>query len=284
MAHIIEPDDVREFLPERKPHTSKFDYGRVLVIAGSQRMRGAAALVSSAAMRSGSGLVELATTHPHPLVLREVITTVLPSTTNGAIAASARPLIEQRAASANVIAIGPGIGDDTETITMLAEFINALDLRIGVVIDADGLRMLPLLNRDMSSVILTPHHGEYRHLTKGASDLDTMTGLERIENVKNTALQFGTTIYAKSYPSIVTDGTEVFLVESDNPGMATAGSGDVLTGIIASLMGQGLSPMHAGALGGYIHREAGDAAVGVRGEVAMIAGDIIEHLGEVLHE
>ena len=284
IASVIEPEDVRQILPQRKPESSKFDYGRVLVVAGSLGMRGAAALTSSAAMRGGAGLVELATPYVHPLVLREVMTTVLPSSSKGTIDATAASLLTERMSKASVLALGPGIGDDALTIEMLAGFINNIDTSTPIVIDADGLRTVPLLKRNMRNVVLTPHHGEYAHLCSDRANLDELKPEERIAHVKRTAKELGCILHVKSHPSITTDGETVYLTTSGNPGMATAGSGDVLTGLIAACLAQHVSPLQAAALAAYFHAEAGDIAAETKGEESMIAGDIIEYLAEAIGE
>lgn len=279
VARIVEDHDIEAWLPPRTSDTSKFDYGRVLVVAGSRTMRGAAALTSEAALRMGSGLVILATPSVHPLVLREVMTEVLPMHADGTIDVTARPLIERQLERASVLAIGPGLGANPATISMLAEIVNAMDPSIPIVIDADGLRIVPLLHRDMSNVVLTPHEFEYRRLRE--------QGTGNWEHGSSN-MAHGTwhlahcTWHLKGVPSITRYGSETYWTVNGNPGMATAGSGDVLTGMIAGLIAQGMTPIHAAAAGAYLHAKAGDWCALYQPMETMIAGDLIEALPYVL--
>lgn len=266
VARIVEDHDIEAWLPPRSSATSKFDYGRVLVVAGSRTMRGAAALTSEAALRMGAGLVILATPSVHPLVLREVMTEVLPMHDDGTIDVAARPLIERQLERASVLAIGPGIGANDQTITMLAEIVNAVDPSIPVVIDADGLRIVPLLQRDMTNVVLTPHEFEYQRISNAGC-------------LMHDALCI---LHKKGVPSITRVGSETYWTVNGNPGMATAGSGDVLTGMIAGLIAQGMTPIHAAAAGAYLHAKAGDWCALYQPMETMIAGDLIEALPYVL--
>ncbi|MBU3742747.1 MAG: NAD(P)H-hydrate epimerase, partial [Candidatus Kapabacteria bacterium] len=163
-SFIVESSDVRAWLPPRQRRSSKFDYGRVLVIGGSRGMRGAPALTAHAALVVGAGLVELAAPALHPLVPREVMTCELPATTDGTVSAAALDVLRRAAERATVIALGPGLSDHAQTLATMTEFINGLDPEIPLVIDADGLRTVPGLARSLRTVVLTPHLGEYARL------------------------------------------------------------------------------------------------------------------------
>ena len=276
-AVSLEQREVRAWLPQRDRKTSKFDFGRVLVIAGSRSMRGAAALASEAAMRVGGGLCILATTEVHPLTPREVMTEVLPANPDGTISPSSKQILEYQAQRATSIIVGPGIGTHPETLKMLAELLNYLDPALPVVIDADGLRLIPMLNRDMSHVVLTPHEGEYQHLIRSREHLDPHCV------PKDAAVDLGCIIHKKGVPSVTTDGRTDVWTLNGNPGMATAGSGDVLSGIIGGLLAQGLSPLRSASLGSFLHASAGDKAAAKTSEEFMLAGDIITELGSVLN-
>ena len=276
VAHILERTDVRRLLPQRPQHSSKFDYGHVVVIGGSRAMRGAAALTAEAALRAGAGLCVLATPSVHPLTPREVMTAVVPSTADGWMSAEARPMLERELSRATVVALGPGLGRDGAMQRMLAEVINGLDPSIPLIIDADGLRIVPLLQRDLSRVLLTPHEGEYQWLVS-ALQYDWSSPHPQPAEV---AAAMGCVIHRKGVPSVTTMGAQSIWTAHGNPGMATAGSGDVLTGIIAGLAAQGVTPYRAAALGSFLHAEAGDRAAAATSEEYLIAGDIIRSLGE----
>jgi NAD(P)H-hydrate epimerase len=279
VARIVEDHDLEAWLPPRQNNTSKFDYGRVLVIAGSRTMRGAAALTSEAALRIGAGLVILATPSVHPLVLREVMTEVLPMHDDGTMSVAARPLIEQQLQRASVVAIGPGIGTNEAMLHMLADVVNAMDPSVPVVIDADGLRIVPMLTRDMTNVVFTPHAGEMARLREqGTGNREPGTW----HLAPGTWHLAPGTWHLKGVPSVTRNGNVEYWTVNGNPGMATAGSGDVLTGIIAGLIAQGMTPFHAAAAGSYLHAKAGDWCALFQPMETMIAGDLITALPYVL--
>lgn len=272
---MLTRDDVRTILPPRKRNTSKNDYGRVVVIAGSRPMRGAGALASHAAISAGAGVVDLVTPVLHPLTAREVMTLVVPATPAGTIAKEARAMIQEKLARATVVAIGPGVGTDPETRELLTLLIEELDPSIPVVIDADGLLIIPHLHRALHNVILTPHLGEFaRALGKSKESIARRT----VEYSKGFAKERGCILHVKDVPSITTNGTQCYYTVNGNPGMATAGSGDVLTGIIAALCAQGVKPFKAAALGAYLHASAGDHYATVASMETLTASDLIASL------
>ncbi len=269
---VMEGSDVRNLLPRRDDATSKFDYGRILVIAGSTAMPGAASLCAHAAIASGAGLVELATPSVHPHTPREVITHVMPVTDTGTIAPSAKESLHALAERATVLAIGPGLGTHAGTIAMVADLVNGLPETRPVVIDADGLRIVPLLTRPMDNIILTPHLGEFARLLgeERTSIVDTV-----IERADVYARERGCIMHVKDVPSVTTDGTTICYTIDGNPGMSTAGSGDVLTGIIAAMCAQHVRPYMAAALGAFLHAKAGDILAASQPMETMMAGDLI---------
>lgn len=281
-AFAMEHSDIRRILPARKRQTSKFDYGRVLVIAGSASMRGAAALTAHAALRAGSGLVELVTPAIHPLIPREVIATEVPATADGTISLKAKGILQSKIQRATTIAVGPGIGNNEETLELLADLLERSDVQVPIVIDADGLRIVNKLTRSLSHCVLTPHHSEFEHVVGTIHVLNGSSCMERITACRDLAAQRKCVVHLKSYPSITTDGSRTFVTLGGNPGMATAGSGDVLTGIIAGLCAQHVPPLLAAALGSHIHAASGDAAIKHRAPESLIAGDIIERIGDVI--
>ncbi|MCX6139922.1 MAG: NAD(P)H-hydrate dehydratase [Candidatus Kapabacteria bacterium] len=267
--------DVGRLLPERTRSTSKFDYGRVLIIGGSRGMPGAPSLSAHAALSSGAGLVELAAPFIHPLTPREVMPTVLASHGDGTIGVDARETLREMMQRATVCAIGPGLGTNDETHQMIAGLIDEMIEVNPIVIDADGLRMFPYILYRGPNLILTPHLGEFaRLLTIDRSALP----YDIIEAATRFAADHNVTLHVKDVPSVTTDGNQRILTTNGNAGMATAGSGDVLTGIIAALAAQGLAPFTAASLGAYLHAVAGDAVAHVKGQRSMLAGDIIRSL------
>jgi ADP-dependent NAD(P)H-hydrate dehydratase / NAD(P)H-hydrate epimerase len=274
VAHILEESDVELWLRPRDPRSHKYHFGRVVVIAGSVGMRGAASLTAEAVLRSGAGLCVLAAPFIHHLTPREVMTEQLEANASGGISATSRSGLERQLERATVVVVGPGIGTDGETLSLLRDIVNVLDPSIPVVIDADGLRIVPELDRDMSAVVLTPHEGEYRQLVAAVTSAAA--------SPTELARELGCTIHRKGSPSVTTDGTtNVWSVER-NSGLATAGTGDVLTGIVGGLLAQGLSPLRATAVAAFLHARAGKVAARRTSERYMTASDVIVALADVI--
>ena len=259
----------------------KGDYGRALIIAGSEGMTGAAGLAATAALRSGSGLVMLAVPRSvYPIVagpLACYITKPLPETQEGTIAADAAPALGEILERVNAVGMGPGLSRNSETQKFVLSLVSALEQP--AVIDADGLNLLAgnleLLKEARPSLVITPHPGEAATLlgtTVGAVQGDRVGAAVRLNELT------GATVVLKGYKSVVTDADKYYENETGNPGMATAGSGDVLLGAIVALIGQGYSPFEAAQLGVYVHGMAGDIARESVGEISMTARDILEAL------
>ncbi len=269
------------FARRRLLESHKGDYGRVLVVAGCRRYSGAAYLTSQAALRTGSGLVTLAV--PEPIYgilavkLTEVIVVPAPATSAGSLDMAAVTLVRTLLSSADVLAIGPGLSTHARTGRMLRSLL--LSARCPVVLDADGINLvaghLSLMRRVSASWVLTPHPGEMARLL-GVSP-DTVQA-DRRRVAVDFAKRHGAVVVLKGYHTVVTDGRRVVVNSTGNPGMATGGSGDVLTGVIASLIGQGLPPFEAARWGVYLHGVAGDAAARELGESGLIASDILDKI------
>ena len=270
-----EHNDIRGLLQKRNASTSKFDYGRVLVIGGTRGMPGAPSMSAHAALAIGAGLVELAAPFIHPLTPREIMTTELISHDDGTIHEDAEQTLRTMMNRSTVCAIGPGLGTNVRTLAMLATLIDEIAREKPIVIDAEGLRAFPLFKYRGPNIILTPHKGEFARL-KNMERKDL--AYDTVEEAKTFALDKNITLHLKDVPSLTTDGKTSFLTTNGNPYMATAGSGDVLTGVIAGLLAQGLAPIVAASLGAYIHAEAGDSVSSSNGQQPMMAGDIIRHL------
>ncbi len=270
----IEDADIRAFYKPRNPNAHKGDHGHCHIIAGSYGKMGAAVLASRAALRAGAGLV---TTHL-PESGYVVLQTAVPEamcTTNGAFCLER---IEgwQKASS---IAIGPGIGMNQQTIEAVSGFLDTC--KAPVVADADALNIIAgnqdLLGRLPKNSILTPHPKEFARLF--GENTNTMI---QVDHARIQAMRYGINIVLKNhYTTVISSEGECWYNLTGNPGMATAGSGDVLTGIIAGLMAQGYEPIQAALMGVYIHGRAGDLAAAVHSMESMVAGDIVDQLGKV---
>jgi ADP-dependent NAD(P)H-hydrate dehydratase len=274
-------------IPKLKPRANdahKGDFGRVCIIAGSIGMSGAAALAGRAALRAGAGLVRVAT----PKSVLPIVASIEPSfttipldeDTTGRISAKAINIILNAVSENDCFAFGPGIGVSAAIRGILETLIQQQNLPL--VIDADGLNNLSKIKnwpeKLKAKLILTPHPGEMKRLWAGLFREQLPT--ERREQASQLAHRTGTVVVLKGAGTIVTDGQKVYINKTGNPGMATAGSGDVLTGVITALIGQGLSNFDAAILGVYIHGLAGDIAAEKIGQVSLIATDIIDALSE----
>lgn len=271
--YTIDEQLLQPIFKPRQQQTHKYNYGHALLYAGSTNMMGAAILSAKACLRSGAGLV---TVYAAPELVH-IIPTALPE----AIASSENDfatITKKKAA----IGIGPGLAVNNGNTHLLRQVITDWDGPI--VIDASALGMLssllPLLGkRKNNDVVLTPHRGEFEKLFGKCSN-----DFERMKTATEKAALYHCYIVLKGNHTLIAcpDG-EAYFNTSGNSGMATAGSGDVLTGIITGLLAQGYNGKEAGLLGVYIHGRAGDYAADAFSEEAMIAGDITEQLGKAFH-
>jgi NAD(P)H-hydrate epimerase len=258
---------VNTFIKKRERDIHKGDCGRVLVLAGSKGMAGAAVLCARAALRAGAGLVRVSV----PEELFPILQIGIPEAT---CISRERELEDLTQYSA--IAIGPGLGDDVRNGALIRKIIYATDKP--VVIDADGLNLLrndlPAMRNAHAKLIITPHPGEAaRLLGKTAAEINK----DRQESARGLAAATGAVAVLKGAGSVVaTPDGKTYINTTGNPGMATGGSGDVLTGVIASLAGQGLEPLPAAAAGVFLHGLAGDLASEQKGEYGLIASDIAD--------
>lgn len=281
-----------QWMPPRPLSSHKGSYGRVLVVAGSIGMTGAAALASEAALRAGSGLVTLATPrHLNPILeglLPEVMTLPLPETDAGSLAVSATStILEFAEKTKSILAIGPGLSQHPETVALIHQLVRenqeqGLDLRI--VADADGLNALAQSKETISlldsEAVLTPHPGEMARLTNTA--VPTLEK-DRIGTAQQFTSKYGVTLVFKGAPTVTSaPNGNLWVNSTGNPGMATGGMGDVLTGIIAGLMAQGISSESAAALGVYLHGLAGDIAAEALGMHGLIANDVLKAVPQAI--
>ncbi len=280
---FIEPGDVYEMMPQRPLTAHKGDFGKVLVVAGSVGMTGAAELAGRSVLRSGAGMVKVATAKSAQAILAggsaEIMTIPVAESGSGTIAEGAESTINDARSWADVEVIGPGLTMSPETVAWFAEHVQ--DLPLPTVIDADGLNALAekpeLLNSLNEKVVLTPHLGEFARLTgKDTAEVSN----NRVDLVKQYAREWGCTILLKGVPTVVAGPTgPAYCILAGNPGMASAGMGDVLTGTIAGMLAQGLNPRDAAISGTTIHGLAGNLAADEVGSAGVVAGDVVERLG-----
>ena len=284
---LVDSVDVRSGLPRRSLTAHKYSVGKVFVIAGSKGLTGAAALCATSALRAGAGAVLLGVPESvYPIVARkltEVMVMPLPSTSEGTLSDKSFEVLRPKLAWADVVAIGPGLSQHPQTQSVVLRILKEFSGRI--LLDADGLNAvaatgLEILKKSKAEVILTPHSGEFARLVnKKSEEVDR----NRIELPRILAKRLRATVILKGAPTITATSNEtVFINATGNPGMATIGSGDVLSGMIAGLWSQGC-PTEVAAYGGvYLHGLAGDLAKIDLGERSLIAGDIVTFMPQAL--
>ena len=288
-AELLSGEDLGRLLPQRRGDAHKGNCGSVAVVAGSVGMTGAAALTADAALRSGAGRVSLGV--PASLndilemKLSEVMTRPLPEVRkHRCLSLRALGEIRNLLQRADVLALGPGLGRQRETMELVRRLV--AETRLPLVLDADGLNAFAgaadLLKGRSRPLILTPHVGEFS-LLSGLAKQEIIDA--PIAVARDFAQTYGLILVLKGAPTVVAlQNGRVAVNSSGNPGMATAGSGDVLTGIIAGLMAQGIDAEIAACLGVYIHGRAGDCARDQLGEWGMRAGDIVAEVARALVE
>lgn len=274
-------------LPERDQSAHKGSFGKVLVVAGSRGMPGAASLATESALRSGAGLAVLAVPDSAlaAVAARFACSTFipLPETAEGTLSADATEAVIAAARDAAVVAMGPGLSQNSETADAIRWLVRAI--RRPLVLDADALNAFRGRNEEFlgreQTTILTPHPGELARLTK-------LTTRDIQADRENIALDFARShqsiVVLKGHGTVVTDGQRIYINPTGNAGMATGGSGDVLTGVIAGLLAQGLDPYESAKTGVFVHGLAGDLAARETGELSLIATDILARLPQAFIE
>ena len=281
-------------LLRNNPDVHKGDFGHVFILAGSPRFSGAAILSAEAALRSGAGLVTLGI--PEGLTLAfiakkssEIMLFPLPETKDGYLSAEAYKVLIDFLKEVDVLAMGCGMGRDVSTQLLVIKLASLVSSP--VVLDADALfafrRNLALLkkirkkinNAGVINTVITPHPGEMSRLL-GVTVEDVQS--RRVELARQSSLLSAAVVVLKGYRTVVSDGNRVYLNRTGNPGMATAGCGDVLTGIIAALLAQGLDSFEAAKFGVYLHGMAGDIAAKEKTQISLIASDIIDKIPVVI--
>lgn len=271
---------VLDLLPDRSVYAHKGNFGKILLLCGSRGYTGAAALAAMGALRTGAGLVFLAVPESiyeiEAIKLNEAIVQPLPDEKgmfSEAAVGSIIPMLDGK----DAVLIGPGIGQSNGTFEVVKTVLKAF--RGPVVLDADGINVMSkhkdILRERTSPTILTPHVGEFSRFT---GDLNG----ERSVMAENLAIDLGCIVLLKGHKTIITDGIRTYCNHTGNPGMATGGSGDVLAGIIVSLLGQKLQPLEAATCGAWLHGAAGDICAKEIGEYGMLPSDMLAVLPRLL--
>jgi NAD(P)H-hydrate epimerase len=285
-TQLIEPEDILARIPERPFDAHKHTCGKVFVLAGSRGLTGAAAMCSESALRAGAGAVILGIPASlNPILetkLTEVMTVPLADTSDGAVSQKAFSAIIDYVSWADVLLIGPGLSRNKETQRLVLDLIPKIDKP--TVIDADGLNALAedpnVLKKTRASIILTPHCGELSRMIKlSGREIE----LNRVETARRVAAEYNVVVILKGAPTVVArPGGDVFINSTGNPGMATAGAGDVLAGVVVALLGQKLNALDASMAGVYLHGLAGDIAKENLGAMSLISTDIMRCLPSAL--
>ena len=275
----MEETTIRTLLPVRKRDTHKGDYGKILLLCGSRGFTGAAALAAMGALRTGAGLVYLAV--PESIYAIEAVKltepVVLPLLDeDGKLCAASIPKIAELLPKMDAVLFGSGSGLGAGTEEVLLYLLNHAECPL--ILDADGITLAAkhkdILRGRSFPTILTPHDGEFARLAP--------PDMPRMEQTMALARELEVILLRKGYRTLITDGVTCFENQTGNPGMATGGSGDVLAGVILSLLGQGLPPLQAAAAGAWLHGAAGDLAAAQLGEYGMLPGDVVDNLPQLL--
>jgi NAD(P)H-hydrate epimerase len=279
--HLLVGEELIDLIPDREAGSHKGDYGHALIVAGSSGKAGACILAARAAVRAGAGLVTAAV--PDPILQTvdlgsiESMTLGLPAAASGHLAERAADAVLAAIEGKTVVALGPGLGQEPFTVAAIRRI--ALECPLPLVLDADGLNAFAGRAADLAGrkaeTVLTPHPGELGRLL-GVSTAQIQE--DRIAAARGAAEETGAIVVLKGHMTLVASGTVVFVNPTGNPGMATGGTGDVLTGVIAGLLAQGFDALDAAVLGVYLHGLAGDLAAAKVGEMGLAAGDLIETL------
>lgn len=273
-------------VPPRKKDTHKGDFGHVFVLAGSCGMTGAAYLASQAALLAGSGLVTCGIPRSlndiMEIKLTEAMTLPLNETVKGALSRSAEKEICSFAEKSNAVALGPGISRGEETKKLVKNLLKKINKPL--VLDADGIiaivNNLAILKKRKATTVLTPHPGEFSRLTgKNVATIQQ----NREKNAVEFAKKYGVILILKGHRTVIANAKgDVYVNTTGNSGMSTAGVGDVLTGMIASFLGQGIEPYSAAVIGVYLHGLAGDIAAREKGQFSLIASDLLGKLPQAI--
>ena len=286
LTELMDAERVRMLIPTRRPNSNKSDYGRVMLVTGSTGMTGSGCLASMAALRSGAGLVYAGVPrslmHVYGAAITEPIILPLEDGGSGCLTVECAEHILEHMKRMDAAAIGPGLTASADITRIMEKIIS--ESTIPLVLDADALNAISgntsILKKLSVDAVVTPHPGEMSRLT-GLHINEIQS--DRIGTAKNFAEEFGVTVVLKGSRTVIAlpDG-RVFINPTGNAGMASAGTGDVLTGIIAGLLAQGAGTEDAAAAGVFLHGLAGDAAAAEMGMHGMVAGDVIKYLPQTI--
>lgn len=276
----LDHNSVLSILPDRDPNAHKGNFGRILLLCGSEGYTGAAYLTAMGALRSGAGLVYLGV--PRCIYAIEAVKLVEPVVFplpdhQGGLSVDAISEIQNRLEKMDAVLIGPGIGQSEGALQALQSVLTNFDGP--VVLDADGLNLLSihknLLRGRTAPTILTPHDGEFFRLG-GSRDP------ERVRAAEELAKELSCIVLRKGHETIITDGSRTYINHTGNPGMAVGGSGDLLAGILVSLLGQGIAPFEAAACAAWLHGRAGDLCAERVGQYGMLPSDMLDVLPRLM--
>lgn len=273
-------EQILNILPDRNENAHKGDFGKILLLCGSRGYTGAAYLAAMGALRSGAGLTFLGVPESiyaiEAVKLSEPIVFPLPDEA-GKLSVAANPEILERLPKMDAVLIGPGLGQSEGTFQVVRSVLE--NAACPVVLDADGINVIAahkdILRGRTNPTILTPHDGEFARL-------GGIIGDDRSAAAAEMAQELGCTVLLKGHRTVITDGEITYINHTGNPGMAVGGSGDVLAGIIVSLLGQGIAPLEAAACGAWLHGAAGDLCAAEIGQYGMLPGDMASVLPRLL--
>lgn len=271
---------VLNILPDRDVYAHKGNFGRVLLLCGSRGYTGAAYFAAMGALRSGAGLVYLGVPESiyaiEAVKLNEAIVLPLPDE-DGKLALSATDQIKALLPKMDAVLIGPGLGQSKGALAVLKAVLR--EFNGPVVLDADGINLLSghkyLLRGRTAPTVLTPHEGEFARIAGPV-------GPERQLAAESLAKELEAIVVLKGHGTVITDGTRSYRNPTGNPGMAVGGSGDVLAGILVSLLGQGIEPLTAAAVAAWLHGAAGDRCAEKLGQYGMLPTDLLEELPRLM--
>lgn len=272
-------EQVLSILPDRKAGTHKGDFGKNLLLCGSKGYTGAAYFAAMGALRSGAGLVFLGVPESIYVIeavkLNEAIVFSLPDEA-GKLSADAIPGILERLPKMDAVLAGPGLGQSAGVLQAVKAVLE--NAQCPVVLDADGINLIAahkdIVRGRTAPTILTPHGGEFARLGGNVQ--------ERAVAAEAMAKDLGCVMLLKGHHTVITDGVTTYINPTGNPGMAVGGSGDVLSGIITALLGQGIAPLEAAACGAWLHGAAGDICAAEIGQYGMLPTDMLHVLPRLL--
>ena len=277
---ILTHEKVLSILPDRDPWGHKGSFGKILLLCGSKGFTGAAYLAAMGALRTGAGLTFLGVPESiyaiEAVKLNEPVVFPLPDQ-EGKLSRDAIPEILKRLPNMDAVLIGQGLGQSTDTFEVVKTVLE--NAACPVVLDADGINVMAahkdILRGRKAPTILTPHDGEFARLGGKIGD-------DRMAAAQALARDLGCIMLLKGHRTCITDGEVGYRNETGNPGMAVGGSGDVLAGIIVSLLGQGIAPLEAAAVGAWLHGAAGDLCAAELGQYGMLPTDMLHRLPRLL--